>query len=937
MTTMPVQRFYGASSLTITASGYTNSLGNPVEVPLDLSSATIITIDCSQLQVTMGKSFLRLTNATKTNITGKSVTLSFKTLANSNGILLQNLVIVVAGEFFASGKPVTFTTSASTLSTRPMITLLNNDDSYFVVQSKVFVSSSDDNISLPPSFYSTSKVLVAAGGGEGPSFMKYSEDNGKTWNDASGQDVYPVFPRGIAYNGLKWIAVGYDDDGDQNILTSTDGKLWTKYDTGYDLVENARCVAWNQELGLWLIGANRYFNKQIVWSDDNGNSWNTINDFLFDGGNCRAIATSGIYCVAVSDNNYPIAISSNGKDWSSSDTNIYIYANTVATNGTIWVVGGEDDDDGTLAWSDNNGLTWTPVYEDSIDPFLSPTGDTSICKSVATDGTTWVAGGYMWDDDKKLATCLAYSKDGKKWTPVRGDAFSKYNKYNDEVACEKVIYNGSQWFATSDESDLPILTSINGSIWTELQDPFAKNRYYSTQCFGTNMLLPFQAQPQQAGNDFILVGSNEGNIAYSSNNGESFGVKGSVFNFHDYESEINSFAWNGSMWLCGRKGHYFNSNAQRSDSTILSSFDGINWTQIPIVNDPFKNYYCYGIAWSEHYGLWVAGGGNSNEYISIATSSDGRVWTRAYTPFDNNSSYCYGIATSGMYTVAVGNSPRICISSDIRDPSGWKAATTHPFGDTVRTIATNGTIWVAGGDGDDCALAWSDNSGVSWTACTTNSGNDPFYTDSCYTVATNGNRWVAGGGDFNDRECPNGQSQSYTTMFWSDNGKEWTPVSQADDYFTIHHGYDCGSVVWTGSLWVACTNEGGGENIPIQTSVDGIKWINASVNPFELLRHQDQETNCLGTKNVLPFRPSYPVPDAERSTRLAERTTARAAEKDARKLKDPVARKAAMKALEDNKKADKKADKKTVAAAVAAPVAPVAAPVVAVAPVAPTA
>ena len=345
MTTIPVQRFYGASSLTVTASGYTNSVGSPVDVPLDLSAGTIINIDCSELQVTMGKSFLRLTNSTKSvDLTGKSVTLSFKTLANSNGILLQNLVIVLAGEFFASGNPVTFVTSASTVSTKPMITLLH-DGSHFVIQSKTYVSSSDDNSSLPPSIYSTSKVLVAASNGNNDKvYMKYSEDNGKTWNDASGQNVYPVYPQAIAYNGLKWLAVG-NQDSNRSFLSSTDGKSWILDQNNTGRFYYCECVAWSQELGLWLVGGTCPGAETMAWSDNNGNSWNGMStNSIFQGYTCYGIATSGIYCVAVSDyyQNH-IAISTNGKDWSYPYTSLSLYPSGIATNGTIWVVGGNDD------------------------------------------------------------------------------------------------------------------------------------------------------------------------------------------------------------------------------------------------------------------------------------------------------------------------------------------------------------------------------------------------------------------------------------------------------------------------------------------------------------------------------------------------------------------------------------------------------------------
>jgi len=482
---------------------YVNSSGSPVHIMLDLSIGNVFIIDCTQLRIDDGRSYILLdtTKGAIASLPGKSITYSFKTRSDSSGNSVQGLVITFSENFSSSGTAVTYRTSVLNGNPNPVISLINDGSQFSVQTSSYVVSTAETDVIPPHTDFSTDVIIAGSYGGN----IAYSSDNGTTWELSLDKFEYYCF--GIAYNGSMWVSVGNDDDG--VIQTSTNGKEWEEVpNTNNPFLGDTtlECIAWNSTLNLWIAGRTTYEASNdptcsIAYSTD-GIKWNNASVTL--DGVCYNIATSGRYCVAVGrnlDGTKTICRSTNGSTWQSSSGTDPLapgYGRTIATNGHIWVVGGTNfdssDDDShdsfditgaatkSLAWSDNNGLTW--IYATN-DPFVG-----GECISVATDGTRWVAGGSNENDQAYVS--LAHSPDGKSWTPVTGDAFSISKIY-----CTSVTWNGTYWFASGDSNSARVLRSRNGIDWTSVssvENPFVAiiGGFDYPISFGTNNILPFR-------------------------------------------------------------------------------------------------------------------------------------------------------------------------------------------------------------------------------------------------------------------------------------------------------------------------------------------------------------------------------------------------------------------------------------------------------------
>jgi hypothetical protein len=110
------------------------------------------------------------------------------------------------------------------------------------------------------------------------------------------------------------------------------------------------------------------------------------------------------------------------------------------------------------------------------------------------------------------------------------------------------------------------------------------------------------------------------------------------------------------------------------------------------------------------------------------------------------------------------------------------------------TVAWNGSLWVAGGDGIN-TLAYSAD-GINWTGL-----GDTIFT-SCSSVAWNGSSWLASGSG-------TGTTNKLAVSF---DGINWTS-STADTSYSL--------LAWNGSLWVGASGA-------LQYSSDGITWSSST-------------------------------------------------------------------------------------------------------------
>jgi hypothetical protein len=265
------------------------------------------------------------------------------------------------------------------------------------------------------------------------------------------------------------------------------------------------------------------------------------------------------------------------------------------------------------------------------------------------------------------------------------------------------------------------------------------------------------------------------------------------------------------MWLAGG---YSSGNTP----VIAYSYDGINWTQSTSGSSIFQNA-CYALAWTGR--LWLAGGDGNGGIPPIAYSYDGIVWNSASSSL-GLSTDIRTIASSGTINIA-GGQTSVCCSYDGINwfNSNWTAG---PGGSlSCYTIAYNGTIWVLG-----CGycIRYSYD-GINWTLSSSGSTLMGFV---CKAVAWNGRVWVAGG------QSSNGVG----SLAYSSDGINWTASSSANAIFTT----DVYSIGWNGT-WIASAYDGAIALIGYST--DGITWTTSGTSTSYSLAY------AITARRVLPY------------------------------------------------------------------------------------
>lgn len=255
----------------------------------------------------------------------------------------------------------------------------------------------------------------------------------------------------------------------------------------------------------------------------------------------------------------------------------------------------------TLAYSDDDGLTWTGIGT----AIFSSSGD-----GVAWNNTRFVAVGSGTNS-------IAYSSNGVSWTGIGTAIFSTSGK--------GICWNGSIFVAVGSGTN-SIAYSSDGITWTGLGTAI-----FSTSGLGVTW----------NGTRFVAVGQGTNTIAYSNDGINWTGLGTSIFSTFG-----QAVAWNGSIFVAGGSGT--NGSAYSSDgitwtgngsspmgtvrgiawdglkfiavgvSGISRSVDGINWTS----NDATVISDGYSVAWNGN--RMIAGGSGTN---TLAYSTDGVTWT----------------------------------------------------------------------------------------------------------------------------------------------------------------------------------------------------------------------------------------------------------------------------------------------------------------------
>ena len=431
-------------------------------------------------------------------------------------------------------------------------------------------------------------------GGVATAVLSYSTD-GINWNTLyNSTSIFEFFCFGVAWNGTIWAAVGRG--GNNTLAYSYDGITWTGLGkTIFDGNAGGLGITWN---GTRFIAVGEGTNS-IAYSYD-GITWTGLGKSIFSTRGVNVAWNAGIPSVniptliinkqnqtnrmlATGNGTYLIAYSdNNGVTWTGVNvTSIFTYVYTVSWNGAIWVALGFGTN--SIAYS-YDGITWTGL-------------GTSIFRAgicLAWNGIMWVAGGNVAGGG---SNSLAYSYDGITWTGLGKSLFSG------ELA--SIAWNGKRWVAVGNGTN-SIAYSTNGINWIGLG---------STITTGSTIVW--------SGTIFIAVGS--ANVLLYSYDGITWTTRTMTALF-----VISGMAWNGMMWVA------VGNNYSGTQDRIAYSYDGITWTGV--TGTSIFSTQGQDITWTGT--RWVAVGYGTN---TTAYSTDGITWTgNGLSPFSSDG---YGIAS----------------------------------------------------------------------------------------------------------------------------------------------------------------------------------------------------------------------------------------------------------------------------------------------------
>jgi hypothetical protein len=264
--------------------------------------------------------------------------------------------------------------------------------------------------------------------GQGTNSIAWSTDGKSGWTGVTWTGTSFTAGNGVTWNGYMWVAVG---EGTNKLAWSIDGKTWTPGNNSPFTLGNG--VAWNGS--MWVaVGAG---TNKLAWSTD-GVNWTGIVSSIFTAGN--GVAWNGSMWVAVGQGTNTIAWSTNGRDWTGIVSSIFTSGKGVTWNGSMWVAVGE----GTtypIAWS-SDGKTWIGVSSTSI---LTPINgiacnnnlcDISINQPIYTPSSTSFAGSISYPGNISLSN---YNTQPTQTLEIVSDSYYNTGYTNMSVSISNIF------------------------------------------------------------------------------------------------------------------------------------------------------------------------------------------------------------------------------------------------------------------------------------------------------------------------------------------------------------------------------------------------------------------------------------------------------------------------------------------------------------------
>jgi hypothetical protein len=289
---------------------------------------------------------------------------------------------------------------------------------------------------------------------------------------------------------------------------------------------------------------------------------------------------------------------------SPNDPGFSIQANSIAYNGSLWVVVGETTVGSNIKYTTNPASTWLNAN--------LPIGITAV-NTVKWAGSYWLAGSAG-------STDLLISNDGITWTDALPAVRMDY--IND------LAWNGLAWAAVGNNaSGNPLQTTIKytdiSDIWQVASNVFTDQGNAIT----TN------------GRTWVALGtgasSNDAKMKYSFN----------ASNWTDvtvpHLSTGNAVAWNGDLFLAG--------GSNGNSSNLMYSYNGITWTY---AESPSGISTVNSIAWDgQNWNI----AGTAGSLQRVALSSDAIIWSTISTGITTAVINSIGYSSNTTPTIQLSN------------------------------------------------------------------------------------------------------------------------------------------------------------------------------------------------------------------------------------------------------------------------------------------
>jgi uncharacterized protein YjbI with pentapeptide repeats len=319
--------------------------------------------------------------------------------------------------------------------------------------------------------------------GTGANTINYSLDKGYTWTGL-GNTIFSVSGRKAKWNGTVWIAVG---EGDTNTLaTSTDGINWT----GRGMVFSVRGNNVSYFNNMWIaVGEDAASNKSIAYSTNNGVSWISPGNDIFDtAGNAVEWAHDRWIAVGTGTVN-TLAESVDGITWTGGGMLFSQSGNGIAVNGYVIVIGGEDAATVNNIQYKNLWAATTPVwvsvgstYFTAVNNVITFAGGRFCVVGTGTDQirvSDYQGNSFIYTMGNPFSvTARDIAHTGERWTVVGEDA--------DPNKCMFILEGISavQWHFTTQNRATSLWTPtnyttgatvLNGIAWTDFRlEPLVK-------------------------------------------------------------------------------------------------------------------------------------------------------------------------------------------------------------------------------------------------------------------------------------------------------------------------------------------------------------------------------------------------------------------------------------------------------------------------------